>query len=508
VRLGSGLFLVYLLIFALCFSWPISHIAGDLRTRYLEGVEEPLVDQANILAGIIGHEMESGGFSAEALSSVFDEVYARDLSAAIYEMRKRRVDARIYITDAVGTVLFDSLYPANVGEDYSDYRDVSLTLKGEYGARTTRDDRGDPSSAVLYVAAPIRARGETAGVLTVAEPTSSVNAFLRAAKPRIIRIGVLSALVAVSLSLFVSLWLSGQIGRLTRYARDVSEGRRVGLPRLAPTELRQMGESFDRMRETLEGKKYVEQYVQTLTHEIKSPVSAIQGAAELLEEEMSPETRARFLGNIRAEAGRIEDLVERMLKLSELEMRQTLQSTERIPFAALVRTVLESKQPMLSGKRLDLQARIEEDIVMTGDPFLLHQAIANLLQNAIDFSPEGGRLGLDVLVEGDDVLFTVQDEGPGIPAYATGKVFDKFYSLRRPDTGKKSTGLGLTLVREVASLHHGEIRLENLPEAGLRATLRLPALAGRTGCHPAGRVTSPPCLPSDGAAWPGPARPG
>jgi len=145
---------------------------------------------------------------------------------------------------------------------------------------------------------------------------------------------------------------------------------------------------------------------------------------------------------------------------------------------------------------------------MTGDPFLLHQAIANLLQNAIDFSPEGGRLGLDVLVEGDDVLFTVQDEGPGIPAYATGKVFDKFYSLRRPDTGKKSTGLGLTLVREVASLHHGEILLENLPEAGLRATLRLPAPAGRSGCHPAGKVTSPPCLPSDGVAWPGPARPG
>ncbi len=475
MRLGTALFVAWLLILALCFSWPIGRIAGDLRTRYLEGVEEPLVDQANILAGIIGRQMEAGRFDAGELSAAFQDVYARDLSAAIYEMRKRRVDSRVYITDAAGIVVFDSLYPASVGEDYSDYRDVSLTLKGEYGARTTRDDRNDPASAVMYVAAPIRVRGETAGVLSVAEPTSSVNAFLHAAKPRIIRTGALAALTAVGLSLLVSLWLSGQIGRLTRYATETGRGRRVALPRLAPTELRQMGESFDRMRETLEGKKYVEQYVATLTHEIKSPISAIRGAAELLDEDMPRETQARFLGNIRTEAARVEDLVGRMLKLSELETRRTLQTKEDVPVAPLVRTAIEAKRPMLSARRLELYVRIDENALVQGDAFLLHQAIANLLQNAIDFSPVGGRLGVEV-ARGPDgaVALTVEDQGPGIPGYAEGRVFDRFYSLPRPGTGRKSTGLGLTLVREVATLHGGEARLENIPGSGLRATLTLP----------------------------------
>ena len=104
------------------------------------------------------------------------------------------------------------------------------------------------------------------------------------------------------------------------------------------------------MQESLEGKRYVEQYVQNLTHEIKSPLSAIRGAAELLEERMKPERRARFLANINNEANRIQDIVDRMLELSELETRETLNKKERIALTSLVKAVLESKRPMLSKK--------------------------------------------------------------------------------------------------------------------------------------------------------------
>jgi len=475
MRLGSFLFLAYFLIFALCFFYPIAHIAGNLRTRYLEGLEEPLVDQANVLAAIVGKEMEAGRFNPGDFLTTLQGAYSRKLSAKIYEMRKDHVDVRVYVTDAAGTVVFDSRDPSDVGADYSGWRDVRLTLEGKYGARTTREDPEDPASAVLYVAAPVLVLDETAGVLTVGEPTTSVNAFLRNAKPRIFRIGAISALVAVSLSLLVSFWLSRQIERLTRYARDVGEGKRVDLPRLARTELREMGGALDRMRESLEGKRYVEQFVQTLTHELKSPVSAIQGAAELLDESMPAEKRAKFLSNIRNEAGRIQDLVERMLKLSELETRKSLETMEAVPLAATVHAALESKEPMISRKGLDVRSEIPEGLMVRGDPFLLHQAISNLLQNAIDFSPGGGRITLHGKHEGTSVSFAVEDHGPGIPEYAREKVFEKFFSLKRPDTGKKSTGLGLNFVREVAALHHGEVRLENLPSAGLRASLLLPA---------------------------------
>ncbi|MCP4349542.1 MAG: two-component system sensor histidine kinase CreC, partial [Desulfobacterales bacterium] len=94
--------------------------------------------------------------------------------------------------------------------------------------------------------------------------------------------------------------------------------------------------------------------------------------------------------------------------------------------------------------------------------------------NAVDFSPANGHIELAVRINGDNLEFIVEDNGPGIPDYAFGKIFDRFFSLQRPDTGKKSTGLGLNFVREVAVLHHGEIILENRPEGGARALLSLP----------------------------------
>jgi len=482
MRLGGALFLAYLLIFALCFSYPIARIADSLRVRYLESLEEPLVDQANILAAMVGRSMEAGQFDPNNLRRALDEAYARLVSAKIYEMEKKRVDIQLYITDRAGAILFDSRNRESPGADYSRWWDVGRTLSGSYGARTTRENPDDPGSAVLYVGAPIRVNGEIAGVLTVAKPTTSINAFLDAAKPEIFRVAVLSALVAISLSLLVSLWLSGQIKRLIRYANRVRDGERVELPDLAPTELRDMGHALDKMRESLEGKRYVERYVETLTHEIKSPVSAIRGAAEILEEEMPAAKRAQFLANIRSEANRIGDLVERMLKLSELETRRSLEAVEVIPLAALTRSVMETKEPILSQKELSVDAQIEEGLAVEGDRFLLHQAVANLLQNAIDFSPGRGRIRLRAHADGSRLLLEVEDEGPGLPEYAKGKVFEKFFSLPRPDTGKKSTGLGLNFVREVAALHQGEVRLENIPEGGFRASLLLPlAKQGRSG---------------------------
>ena len=475
MRLGARIFVAYLLIFIVCFYYPFDRVLKDLRTRYVEGIEDPLVDQANILAAIVGVEMENDQFNPENLYKAFEQIQSRALSAKIYDFLKTRVDIQVYITDPAGKILFDSENRENEGADYSRWRDIRLTLQGEYGARTTRKDPEDPRSSVLYVAAPILIKGKTAGVLTVAKPTSNVNIFFESAKPRIVRIGIISIAIAIFLSLIVSVWITKPIKRLTQYANGVREGRRVELPKLGKNELMEMGMAFEKMREALEGKKYVEQYVQTLTHEIKSPLSAIQGAAELLDEGVPPEKRARFLSNIRNEANRIQDIVDRMLELSELETKRTLQKIESISLSTLIRTILSSKEHMVSQKKLNVGVQVNDNIIVRGDPFLLHEAISNLIQNAIDFSPAHGEIGITARVDAGMLSLAVDDQGPGIPDYAKEKVFDKFFSLQRPDTGKKSTGLGLNFVKEVVDQHHGKVRLENLPERGLRATLRLPA---------------------------------
>jgi two-component system sensor histidine kinase CreC len=109
-----------------------------------------------------------------------------------------------------------------------------------------------------------------------------------------------------------------------------------------------------------------------------------------------------------------------------------------------------------------------------GEAFLLEQAISNLVQNALDFTPTGGAVHVALRVDGERVIVTVEDNGPGVPDYALEKIFDRFYSLPRPDTGRKSSGLGLSIVREIARLHAGEIALENRKDGGARAVLTLP----------------------------------
>jgi two-component system sensor histidine kinase CreC len=479
MRLGTRIFICYLAIFVVCFYYPVHWALGTLRVRYLEGVEDSLVDQASILAAMIGSQVEAKGFNPEGLYKTFEYVYRRPLPAKIYDFNKTGVDTRVYITDSYGKVLFDSKDKGLIGEDYSNWRDIKLTLNGKYGARSTKQNLKDPTSTVLYVASPVIASDKIAGVLTVAKPTANINNFLNSARPRLLRMFGIFAAAAALLSLFVSMWITQPIRRLTRYANDVREGRRSSFPRLGRSEIGEMGNAFEKMREALEGKKYVEEYIHSFTHEIKSPLSAIRGAAELLGEEMDPQKQAHFLANIRSQAGRIQDVVDRMLELSKLENLKNLEKRERILVHSLAKTVLESKQILLSGKSLRVLSRIPANILIEGDAFLLYQALSNLIQNAIDFSPTGGQIELAGQLEAGRFRFSVRDYGPGIPEYAKARVFEKFFSLQRPDTGRKSTGLGLNFVREVAMLHHGEVHLENCPEGGTCATLTLPCVVNK-----------------------------
>lgn len=466
MKLGLKIFICYFTIFVICFFFPINWVVDNLKDRYLEGIEDPLVDQANILASIVGQELEEGPFNADKWEKIFSNVKSNKFSAKIHGFNKDNVDMSIYITDKNGRIIFDSDNRTNIGKDFSKWNDVILTLDGRYGARTTRE--------VLYVAAPIKVKGNIEGVLTVAKPQTNVNNFIDNAQPKFLRVSLLSFLSAMILSLLATLWIIRPINRLTLYAENIRLGKRATLPRLDRTEIGDMGFAFEKMKEALEGKKYVEQYVQTLTHEIKSPVSAIRGAAELLEENMPPERRDRFLANIRNEANRIKDLIDRMLELSSLENRTKLNSVENINLISIIKTVLESKQPMLHKKNIRAFFKSTDELLIRGDSFLLNQAISNLLQNAIEFSPSDSKISILTKKHDNMISTEIIDEGPGIPDYALEKIFNKFFSLNRPDTDKKSTGLGLNFVKEVAELHEGKVVIENLTAGGVKARFIIP----------------------------------
>ena len=119
MKLGARIFLSYVLLTAVCFSYPLSRFFGELRTLFVENVEEVLVDQAHILAALIGTSMEAGHFKAGDLDRAFASVRGRTFTARIYDFTKTDVDMHVYLTDAAGRIVFDSARPGSAGTDYS-----------------------------------------------------------------------------------------------------------------------------------------------------------------------------------------------------------------------------------------------------------------------------------------------------------------------------------------------------------------------------------------------------
>ena len=480
MKIGLRIFLGYFLIVALAALLLMRVFVAEVKPGVRQAMEDTLVDTANVLAELATADFLNGHINDGHFARRVRAMRERSVDAEIWGLRKQGMSYRVYVTDAHGIVVFDS-HGRDLGKDYSRWNDVYLTLRGRYGARSTAVNPGDKESTVMHVAAPLHdTQGRIVGVLTVAKPNRAIAPVIARSQAVVMRWGAVLLGVALLIGLVAAWWLSRQLGGLRRYAHAVTAGERATLPKTVG-EFDELGRALETMRNRLEGKQYVEQYVHTLTHEMKSPLAAIRGSAELLEESMlegqaMPEAdRARFAASIRMQSERLAQMIDKLLALAGVEHRQRLENREAIDVAGLVRAAAEQCEVRLSRRDLRLETEVAETLPpVRGDAFLLRQALVNLVENAADFSPEGGRITLRATVEGDAIRFDVVDEGPGVPEYALPRVFERFYSLPRPQGGSRSSGLGLCFVAEVAALHDGEATLVNREPHGAQASLIVP----------------------------------
>ena len=481
MHIGLRIFFGFFLIVGLAALITLRVFVQEVKPGVREAMEDTLVDTAQVLATLASDDMASGHIADGAFARQLDTLHARPVSANVWGMHKDMISYRIYVTDAHGIVRYDSAGVA-VGQDYSRWNDVYRTLRGEYGARSTRADPNDDSSTVMHVAAPIRHGDAIIGVLTIAKPNQTVAPFIARSQRKIMLYGALLMGGAILIGVACTWWLVLGLRRLQRYARAIAAGERATMPLQGANELAELGRAVETMHQRLEDRQYVETYIHTLTHEMKSPLAAISGAAELLHEEMPVANRRRFTENIRRQAGRLEQMIRKLLALAEVEQKQRLSVHEPVALLPVLDQLVEDLEPR--ARQRGVSVRIDADrtagaAVVDGDPFLLRQALGNLLDNALDFAPRGSaiRVALDrhAAGRGQVAVVRVADDGPGVPDYALARVFERFYSLPRPDGQDRSTGLGLCFVREVAMLHRGQIALANRDEGGACATLTLPS---------------------------------
>ena len=220
----------------------------------------------------------------------------------------------------------------------------------------------------------------------------------------------------------------------------------------------------------------MEEYVHALTHELKSPLTAVKAAAEILEDDPPPEVRAKFVANIQRESERLRELVDRLLGLASLESRRTLENPATHDLAGLCAQVRQDLFEAAASRKVSIELAVPAGILVEGDALLLRQSIGNLVLNAVEFAPSGTTVELVARVEAKRVAVEVSDRGPGIPDWALEKVWDRFWSTPRPGGSVKSSGLGLPFVREVARLHGGTAEIAPRQGGGLVARL---VLSGR-----------------------------
>lgn len=480
MHLGLRLFFAFFVINGLAAFFVLRVFMVEIKPSVRKVTEDTLVETSYALAALAAPELASGTLAQDPAHSLF----ARQLQSYtdqpvkvwIWDTRKTSLDLRVIVTNEKGRVLFDSA-GIDVGADYARWRDINLTLRGEYGARTTRDIANDEASSVMYVSAPIVDGGRIIGALTTSKPARSVQKIVDNAERKMLHGGLLFLLLSAGVGFAVTWWLVLHVRRLRSYAQQVQAPtlQEEALPAAAPPslqvpnmpgELGELARAMENMRRRLEGRDYIEGYVRALTHELKSPIAAIRGAGELLQEDLPEPDRQLFARQVVDQCQRLQNLVDQLLQLSRLEQRQQLQ-TQGI---CSLRESAEQAMGQLSSAAEQCGIRFELSGEESQGPWeagLVVLAISNLLQNALDFSPQGSR----IFVELSPSCISVRDQGPGVPTALLGRLGQRFFTTPRPGGERSGTGLGLSIVARIMALHGGSMQACN-SEPGLCVTLR------------------------------------
>ncbi len=460
MHLGIRLLFGVFAILGLAAFFVLNVFVNEIKPSVREVMEEVMIDSANVLAELAMTDLANGRINEGDFARAVKAYNGRDPKAKVWGLAKNSVDFRVYVTDNAGIVRFDS-ENQSVGQDFSKWRDVLLTLRGSFGARTSKDAQADDAGSVFYVAAPIVKDGKTIGVLSVAKPTFTIAPFIDRAERKILVSGAWLVGLSLVIGVLATLWIVASVRRLARYAEAVEAGRRTPLPAL-PGELGKLARAMAGMRERLEGQHYIESTVRALTHELKSPLAAIRASGELLREDLPAADRERFAASVVAQSERMHVTVERMLELSKLEQLSAPQQVSSVAVGVLLAGVVARSQSRAEHRRVRVSQAISPvELMLRGDTELLQLALNNLLDNAIDFSPPGAEVVIKASELNGEIHIDVVDHGPGFVQYVRDRIGERFLSTPRPEdvTGArpKGSGLGLAISRQVAELHGGKL---------------------------------------------------
>jgi signal transduction histidine kinase len=339
-------------------------------------------------------------------------------------------------------------------------------------------------SGALAGGIPIDANGKPVGTLLISRTGFPVgppgSSFLDRINRQIFLAGLLALALALLLAVILSRTLTRPIRELTAATQVVSEGKlSQPVPVRSRDELGQLANSFNRMSSDLARSLNVRrQMTADIAHELRTPISIILGHAEAVHDGVLPASAETF-EIVREEAGRLEHLVDDLRILSMADAGELKLNLRSYSAQELLGDVQKIYSHQARQKKISMLVKAAPDLPeIQVDPERMKQVLSNIVDNALRYTPENGRIHLTAERAGDGVEIRVQDSGPGVPADELERIFERFY---RTETSRArnegGSGLGFAIARSLVEKHGGRIRAESAPGEGLTVVIRLPVQA-------------------------------
>ena len=442
-----------------------AYIIGVLSENLYSEKSTQLFAKANIIAMTASNMWESEDSNVQYLR--LEDIMERSLAGT---------SIRGVVTNTSYTVLYDNNSEADmIGKVFM--RDVlKRAVDGEQAESMFDSDSGK----TVTVSVPVESGGVVIGGVYLAENVSSISETVRTIQTSLIIFSSLIILIMIMLSIFISYIITQPMAEFIEIAHAISKGdfsKRAAAG--GTSEMAQMGMALNYMCDELNAlDEKRRNFVSDVSHELKTPMAGIKLLCDSLVEAEDPgmDTVREFLGDMSEEIDRLTRLINRLLTLSRLDADTGL-NTMDTDITMLVGAVVRSLRQMAAEKSvnigLDISTGSERNIVIDYDK--IYEAVYNIADNAIKYTPDGGRVQIRIGRGSGMCIIEIEDNGPGIPDSEKQRVFDRFYRLddsRARDTG--GTGLGLAIAKEAVMLHKGSIDVLDAPEGGSIFRIMLP----------------------------------
>lgn len=432
-----------------------------METYYLSQNETTWLTQANMIATQIKEEnylVDSSNMS---------------LFQSLINNKSADANCRVMVVDASGFVVMDSS-DADIGKTLMNNAVIGALLNN-----TSQTEKSDEYKALTVAVPVVNKQKNVVGAVVMVPSLEGVFTPIEALKDQVRILTLLIALISGLLSFITSSFITKPLKGLMKVVQKITNGQLDQQVEVVGNgEIAELGNAFNHMTKQLQRVEQSRQeFVSNVSHELKTPLSSIKVLTESLmfQEDVPVEIYKEFFEDINSEVDRLNSIISDLLTLVRLDQREIPLNIKEVNMGELLQGILKRLVPLAKKKSIDLIYESQREVLAEIDEVKLSLALTNLIENAIKYTPEGGRVNVSLQADLQDASIIVADTGIGIAKEEQSRIFERFYrtdKTRNRETG--GTGLGLAITYKTVVMHNGSIGVESEEGKGSIFTVQIP----------------------------------